>query len=132
MKKLVLFCLLLSNLSVFAQTATLSGTAVTATGQPISFATAALRLAADSSLVKAAVANDAGVFTFAGLRAGAYRVGLTGVGYGSWQSEVITLTDGQTLDLPPVILTETARSLAEVNVKATKPLVEVLPDKLVY
>jgi iron complex outermembrane receptor protein len=115
----------------FAQTASISSTAVTTTGQVVPFATAALRSVADSSLVKAAVANEAGVFSFAGLRAGSYRVGLTAVGYATWQSDVINLTDGQTGILPPAQLTEAARSLAEVSVKAIKPLVEVLPDKLV-
>ena len=128
---LSLFSWLTFAAPLFAQTATLSGTAVTASGQPISFATAALRSVADSALVKAAVADAGGAFVFAGLRAGTYRVGLTGVGYGAWTSEVITLTDGQTTALPPALLTETAQSLAEVQVKATKPLVEVLPDKLV-
>lgn len=133
MKKSLLLSLiaLLIGSTAIAQTASISGTAITGTGQGIPFATAALRSVADSSLVKAAVANEAGVFAFAGLRAGSYRVGLTAVGYASWQSDVVTLTDGQTVTLPPARLTEAAKSLAEVSIKATKPLVEVLPDKLV-
>jgi len=131
MKKLLLFVLFFATTPAFAQTATLSGTVVTSSGQVVPFATAALRSAADSSLVKAAVAGADGVFAFAGLRAGAYRVGMTGVGYAAWTSETVTLTDGQTAVLPPAVLTETTQSLAEVSVKAIKPLVEVLPDKLV-
>ena len=133
MKKLFLLSLilLLVGSASFAQTASISSTAVTTIGEVIPFATAALRLAADSSLVKAAVANEAGVFTFAGLRAGSYRVGLTAVGYATWQSDVVELADGQASILSPARLTESAQSLTEVRVKATKPLVEVLPDKLV-
>ena len=133
MKKLFLLSLilLLIGSASFAQTASISSTAVTTTGEVVPFATAALRLAADSSLVKAAVANEAGAFTFAGLRAGSYRVGLTAVGYSTWQSDVVKLTDGQASILSSARLTESAQSLTEVRVKATKPLVEVLPDKLV-
>lgn len=120
-----------SVFSCFGQTASISSTALTTAGQPLPFATAALRSAADSLLVKAAIANEVGVFTFGGLRAGSYRVGLTAVGYASWQSDVVTLTDGQAVVLSPARLTEAAKSLAEVSVKAIKPLVEVLPDKLV-
>ncbi|MBC7571418.1 MAG: TonB-dependent receptor [Spirosoma sp.] len=131
MKKLLLFLLFIAATPAFAQTAVISGTAVSASGQVIPFATAALRLATDSSLVKAAVAGADGAFVFAGLRTGSYQIGLTGVGYAAWTSKIVTLTDGQTAVLPPAVLTETAQSLAEVSVKATKPLVEVLPDKLV-
>lgn len=131
MKTLVLFCLLLGTAPLFAQTAMLSGTATTATGQPVPFATAALQSVVDSSLVKAAVADADGVFAFAGLRAGSYRVALTGVGYASWTSSALDLTDGQTAVLPRTMLNETAQALAEVSVKATKPLIDVLPDKLV-
>ncbi len=131
MKKLLLFLLFIAVTPAFAQTAVISGTAVSVSGQVIPFATAALRLATDSSLVKAAVAGADGAFVFAGLRAGSYQIGLTGVGYAAWTSKIVTLTGGQTAVLPPAVLTETAQSLAEVSVKATKPLVEVLPDKLV-
>jgi iron complex outermembrane receptor protein len=127
---LSLIVLLIGSAS-FAQTASISSTAVTTIGQVVPFATAVLRSVADSALVKAAVANEAGVFAFSGLRAGSYRVGLTAVGYATWQSDVVNLTDGQTTTLAPARLTEAAKSLAEVSVKATKPLVEVLPDKLV-
>ena len=132
MKNLILLFLSLPTLvPALAQTTSLSGTAVTTTGQIVPFATAALRSVADSSLVKAAVADANGVFTFAGLQAGMYRVGLTGVGYATWTSKEINIADGQAAVLPPAILTESAQSLAEVSVKAAKPLVEVFPDKLV-
>ncbi len=132
MKKLLLyFALFIVATPVFAQTAALSGTAVSASDQPVPFATVSLRSATDSLLVKAAVAHADGVFMLAGLRAGSYYIELTGVGYAAWTSKIVTLADGQTVVLPPAVLTETAQSLAEVRVKAAKPLVEVLPDKLV-
>ncbi|GAB3503560.1 outer membrane beta-barrel family protein [Spirosoma knui] len=131
MQKLFVLYLLATSPAVLAQTGTLSGTAVSTSQKVIPFATATLRLATDSSLVKAAVADAAGSFTFAGVRAGTYRVGLTNVGYSPWVSERITLTDGQTISLPPAVLTESTQSLSGVTVKATKPLVEVQADKLV-
>ena len=131
MKKLFVLLLLIISVPAFAQTAAISGTAITASGQAIPFATAALRQVSDSSVVKAAVADAGGLFVFAGIPAGSYRVGLTTVGYAPYTSEVIQLNDRQALTLSPVVLTEAAQALAEVNVKATKPLVEVLPDKLV-
>ncbi|AQG82522.1 TonB-dependent receptor [Spirosoma montaniterrae] len=130
MKKLFALLLLLTNVA-FAQTITLSGTVVTASGQPVPFATATLHHAADSSLAKAAVADANGQYLFAGVRPGNYRVVLTAVGYAPWRSQVLALTNEAATKLPPAILRETTNSLSEVSVKARKPLVEVQSDKVV-
>ncbi|WP_077920600.1 outer membrane beta-barrel protein [Spirosoma sp. 209] len=131
MKNLFILCLLILSAPSFAQTASLSGTAVTASQRGIPFATATLRQATDSVLVKAAVADENGVYVFPGIRAGTYRVGLTGVGYASWTSGPVVVVDGQAGSMGAVVLAEAARSLNEVKVTATKPLLDVQPDKLV-
>lgn len=123
-------CLVFS-MPAFAQTALLGGQAITPDGQGVPFLTATLRLTADSSLVKAAVADASGSFTFTGLRAAAYRLHLTGIGYTPWTSEVIALTESQALKLPALVLNQAVQALSEVRVRAAKPLVEVQADKIV-
>ncbi|WP_375443480.1 TonB-dependent receptor domain-containing protein [uncultured Fibrella sp.] len=131
MKKLFVCYLLIYSVSSMAQRASIRGTASNAAGQGIPFLTVTLRLATDSSLVKAAVADAQGDFSFTGLRAAAYRLNLSGIGYVPWTSDVLALRDDQALTLPGPVLSQAIQALNEVRVKATRPLVEVQPDKIV-
>ncbi|GAB3959354.1 outer membrane beta-barrel family protein [Spirosoma harenae] len=90
-----------------------------------------LKLATDSSLVKAAVADVGGSFAFTNLRSATYRLDVSGVGYSALTVPGITVNEGQTVHLPAIALTQAATSLTEVQVKATKPLVDVQTDKIV-
>lgn len=131
MIRILSICWLLSIGTAMAQKALIRGTAVNAAGQPVPFVTATLHSAADSSLIKATVADQAGMFQFTNLPAAAYKVHLTGVGYNNWISDATILALDQTSLLPPAVLTEASHSLNEVKVKATRPLIDVQPDKII-
>ncbi|TAE27551.1 MAG: TonB-dependent receptor [Cytophagales bacterium] len=127
----ILLLLVLSLATAFAQTATLTGTVVDVRQQPSPFVTVTLLRGTDSTLAKTAVADAQGAFSIVGIRAGSYRVAVSGVGFAEWRSAVLTVAEGQTLNLPTVVLTETAQSLKAVTVTARKPLVEMKTDRLV-
>lgn len=127
----ILFLFVFLSAPLFAQTATLRGTVVDARQQPVSFATIALLRTSDSTLAKAAVADAAGVYSVVGVRAGNYRLRVSGVGFTNANSEVVLVADGQMLTMPIITLADGTQSLKAVTVTARKPLVEVQPDKLV-
>ncbi len=131
MKKLFILFLFVLSAPLFAQTATLSGTVVDARQQAVSFATVALLRSSDSTLAKAAVADASGVYSVVGVRAGSYRLRVSGVGFANSTSEVVAVADGQTITMPIIALADGTQSLKAVTVTARKPLVEVQPDKLV-
>ncbi|MEM9982361.1 MAG: carboxypeptidase-like regulatory domain-containing protein, partial [Bacteroidota bacterium] len=76
-KKLLLtklFIFGLTLLTVQAQTHQVQGEIVTADQQAIPFATVGILQAEDSTLIKAAVADDNGKFSFNNIENGTYRV----------------------------------------------------------
>lgn len=131
MKPLLFISLLFATHCVLGQTATVRGLVQDARNQAVPFSTVMLLNAPDSSLVKALVADETGAYSFATLRAGVYRVSVTGVGYEQGYSETITLTDSQALTMPTFKLAEVSKQLSEVKVSARKPLLEVSPEKTV-
>lgn len=131
MKTLLFITLLFATSQLFGQSATLRGGVQDAQQRAVPFVTVMLLKAADSSLVKAQVSSDSGTYTFAALRAGAYRVSVTGVGYQQTYSAPITLTDGQAVKLATIRLVDQTSQLTEVKVSARKPLLEITPDKTV-
>jgi len=131
MKKLFFLFLTLVSASTFAQNATINGTVVDVRQQVVPFVTAMLLRTGDSTLAKAAVADASGVYSLVGVRAGNYRLTISGVGFEPWSSEVMTVTDGQVVTMPNATLAEAAKALKAVTVTARKPLVEMQSDKLV-
>lgn len=131
---LFLHFLLMTSVFIFAtgkDYSSISGKLKDGTGDPIAYATIML-LNKDSVLVKADYSRDDGSFTFEGLDAGAYKVSLRSIQYQPYISEIIELTEGQSLMLPPIQLNDAVQQLDEVTVTATKPLIEVHPDKTVF
>jgi hypothetical protein len=136
MKKLFHFLLiasisLLSAAILSAQTQ-VQGRIVDERGEPLAYANILLLTAADSAFVKGEVADELGVFRFAGLEPGAYRCQISMVGYPSGRSAPFLLKDQpgeRTLD---DIVLSGAADLAEVEVVAQKALVEVRADMLVF
>ncbi|MBC8155963.1 MAG: TonB-dependent receptor [Bacteroidetes bacterium] len=127
----LLIALLLATNQLFGQTASVRGVVQDTRHRPVPFSTVMLLNAADSALVKAQVSSDSGTYAFTALRAGAYRISVTGVGYTQQYSEPVTLADGQALVLATLQLAEVSSQLSEVKVVARKPLLEIMPDKTV-
>ncbi|NID10727.1 TonB-dependent receptor [Fibrivirga algicola] len=135
MKTTILAVLLLVSFSfpsVGQSDGTIRGQVRDASGQPVLFATIALLNARDSSLVKATATDQTGAFVVTNLSYGSYRVGVSAVGFEAQAGAKVSLPDAQPIVLEPVTLRESMKKLAAVTVTARKPLVEVLPDKLVF
>ena len=121
----MLFCsFLLSQNSV-------SGTVVDDTKTPIPFATTILLKVSDSTLVKATITDDFGKFSMPDIVSGDYLLKVSSVGFTTYFSEKITLTE-RPMNLGTITLQTATESLDEVMVIAEKPIVEVLADKTVF
>ncbi|AII52593.1 outer membrane beta-barrel family protein [Hymenobacter sp. APR13] len=124
--------LLLLALTAASQqpTATVSGRVVDAKGQAVPFASVLLRQLADSVVVQATQASEAGRYQLAGVPVGRYRVVVSAVGYGSGRSAVVEVA-GRAVAVPDVRLAAAALALKEVQVVGQKPLLEMTAGKLV-
>lgn len=112
---------------------TVTGLLTAATDRkPVEFANVTLHRAADSVLVKGGLTDERGRFALENLPEGHFFVRATQVGFAPYRSPAFGLNAGAaTLDLSEIQLTETAKTLAEVSVRATKPFIEKQLDKIV-
>lgn len=100
--------------------------------KPIEFANVTLHRAADSVLVKGGLTDERGRFLLENLPEGRFFVRATQVGFAPYRSPAFGLNAGAALiDLAEIQLTEAAKTLAEVSVRATKPFIEKQLDKIV-
>ncbi|GAB3805401.1 outer membrane beta-barrel family protein [Spirosoma humi] len=121
--------LLLSTVLSIAQSVT--GSVRDATRQPVPFAVVKLLRAADSTLVKGTLANEAGQYGFTAVEAGLYRVQVSMVGMANTTSQTVSVQGVEPLVLEPVVLNTTEQTLTDVSVRAQKSLVEQQVDKTV-
>ncbi|NKI33126.1 outer membrane beta-barrel family protein [Croceivirga thetidis] len=128
MKNLVTSLLLVFSITLSAQT--ISGKVVEENDEPVIFAAVMLNSPQDSSLVKATITADHGVFKFEGIAPGQYILKITNIGYADF-SRAITYK-GDVLDLGIINLSSQAQNLEEVTVVSEKPMVQVLADKTVF
>lgn len=134
--KIVYLCILFYLVilpDMMAQTlGTIKGNVAQQSDKPLEFSTLMLLKSADSSLVKGAIADAAGTFSFERVAAGTYRVSAQQVGYTKTYSDLITIDDAHAVvQLPPIQLTEETRKLAELTVTARKPFIEQQVDRTV-
>ena len=100
-----------------------------ATQKPLGNATISLLKAADSSLLKAALAGDDGHYQLASLQPGNYLLSVQMLGYSpQWTAVTLTSSD-QTIDLQ---LVANAKQLGAITVTASRPLVEHRPGKTIF
>jgi len=103
--------------------AKISGT-VTDGVKPVDGATVILLTARDSAVVKTALANDDGSFSFGNLKDDNYQIRVTCIGYKGYRSGPVTIAQQRPLVLPAIILTATSKALNEVAVTGQKSYVE--------
>src|ERR1700712_518280 len=90
--------LTIASTFVYAQqTFKLSGKITDETGKPLDGATIYLKKAADSALIKTALADAAGSFLFESQKPGDYRLTVTMVGFQLYKSEVFQLNTDKVL-----------------------------------
>ena len=125
----LVFLLTLCSNFVVAQEATLSGIVKNNSGEPIPYVNVVL-YSGDDVIIKGAVTDDVGAFTFIEVKEGLYIVKASFVGYENYTSSLINLS--QEMQLPTIILKENAESLEEVTLTSKKPTIVREVDKLVF
>jgi hypothetical protein len=100
--------------------------------QALASATALLRQATDSTLVKGVICNDLGIFQFENLSAGNYFVEVDMLGYAPVFSKPISVNnDPGNIDLGNLQLSEDHTMLNEVSVVAKRPFLEQKIDRTI-
>ncbi|MFD1817225.1 TonB-dependent receptor domain-containing protein [Pseudarcicella hirudinis] len=132
MKNLLLVILFTSMTGyVSAQTFTLKGLIKNQMNEGVPFATIAVLRTIDSTLLKADIAAENGGFKLAGIPKGKYYLRITAVGYKTFKSPVVEIIDND-IEFEAFTLQSTDQQLAEVKVVASKPLIEVKQDKIIF
>jgi len=98
--------------------------------QTLPAATVLLYTVKDSALISTAMTDQDGKFNFAA-KSGNYYVLSTSVGYNKVRSANFQL-NGSAYQVPSIILIENTKDLKEVNITATKPILERRADKLIF
>lgn len=131
MKNLLLVLLTSLSSYVFAQTYTVKGTAKTQQNEAVSFATISLHNAIDSTLFKADIADENGGFKISGVVKGKYFIKISAVGFRTFASSIFEVVDTD-IEFNPFVLTADTQQLKEVKVVASKPLIEVKEDRVIF
>ena len=88
--------------------------------------------AKDSQLVKTTIPDSIGKFDFTQLKAGNYFLYITHVGYQSYYSELIEITNpNQELSLAPIQLVPRVNELELIKVSASRPFIQKKIDRVV-
>jgi outer membrane receptor protein involved in Fe transport len=129
---LLAFLLTLGVINAKAQTASkILGLVKDEAGKPLSSATVTLLKAADSSLVKVAVSEQAGNYEFTGIKQGSYLISVSSVGFSKAYSSLFSYAGTEDMTVPVISLTANAGGMTGVVVQARRPLVENKIDKMV-
>ncbi len=131
MKNLLLVLLTSLSSYVFAQTYTVKGTTKTQQNEAASFATISLHNAIDSTLFKADIAGENGGFKINGVVKGKYFIKISAVGFRAFASPIFEVVDTD-IEFNPFVLTADTQQLKEVKVVASKPLIEVKEDRVIF
>jgi len=97
------------------------------TQKPGEYFTVALKK--DTTVLKTAVSNEQGKFSFAAIKPGKYTLILGSIGYQSKQISVDIVKD---FDLGKVMMKPQGNDLNEVAIVSSKPIIKQEPDRIVY
>ncbi|WP_029284660.1 TonB-dependent receptor family protein [Pedobacter sp. R20-19] len=131
---LTILCILLqcsftfSTLQAQEKKHQLSGVIVDSlTLKPGEYFTVALKK--DSLVIKSAVSNDQGKFSFDGISQGKYKVIIGSVGY---RSKLLDINLKDDLNLGKIKVVSSGNELNEVSVSGSKPIIKQEPDRIIY
>ncbi|MDB5142239.1 MAG: hypothetical protein JWQ66_952 [Mucilaginibacter sp.] len=114
------------------QSASVSGSLLDEQGKPMMYATASLINAQDSSIVKGAISNEQGVYSFDHIKKGKYVIKASTVGYEKVVSQPVVVPDNSsTVKVPQLKMQPNPHSLNTVSITAAKPLIERKSDRMV-
>ncbi|MDH5398473.1 MAG: TonB-dependent receptor family protein [Cyclobacteriaceae bacterium] len=121
MKLIITFLAFMAPFSVLFAQSSLSGKLMDmTTDQPIEYASMALYMEKDSSLVNGTVSNNDGTFTISNLKAGAYYLTAQFLGYDLQTIQGIHLNKNESIALPVIKLSPNQQFLEEVEVTADR------------
>jgi iron complex outermembrane recepter protein len=126
----MLFLLLLTATTAFAQAQQINGVAKDENGAPLNGATISLVRAKDSSVVKLAVTKSNGAYNFSDIKEGSYKVLASFVGYKPSFSPTFSVGISD-ISMPEMQLSKIPANMNNVTVTATRPIVEVKADKTI-
>ena len=109
----------------------ISGNVKDQQGKAIAGSTVSLLTAKDSSVVKLAVSNNDGHYSFNPIKQGKYVVSVTHVGYGRAYSPAFEVAGSGETSAPELLLNKAAAELKGVTVTSKKPIVEVKADRTI-
>ncbi|SHM81591.1 outer membrane beta-barrel family protein [Mucilaginibacter sp. OK098] len=111
--------------------AKITGALLDEKGKPMDYATVSLLNAADSSVVKGTLSNDAGTYAFDHINTGTYIIKASVVGYEKTASKPFSVTDGSIVTVPGLKMQQASHALNAVTITASKPLIEHKIDRTV-
>lgn len=110
----------------------LSQTSYKITGQTLEGARISLLRASDSSLQKLAIASASGYFEMDQLPKGTYHLEITALGFSTYFSEVIRLTETFPIfNAGKITLSKSPTSLDSITITASKRIIEIKPDRTI-
>ncbi len=110
----------------------ISGTVLNADKKPVVSATVQLLKATGNALVKTAITDNTGNYSFEKIAEGNYIISITAAGFAKKQTEVITISTAvPTVNMPATGLAVQSKSLEAVTVTAAKPFIEQKPDRTI-
>lgn len=98
---------------------------------PAEMATIVLLKATDSTIVQSTITNQAGIFNFTRLQAGAYLLFITKLNYSKSYSGPFQVSQGKNVDIGSITLTPASTQLNGVSITGKKDFVEVRANKTV-
>lgn len=117
-------------LTAFTQAQTITGLVTDDAKKPIKGASVTLHKAKDSSIVKIAVTNNDGIYTFNTIT-GKYFISISNVGFTKYNTTVFEVAAND-YNHPAITLTKSSKALGEVTVSSKKPMIEVKADKTIF
>lgn len=115
--------------TLFAKSDDVHGTVTDKQHKSVEFANVVLLNSNDSSLVKAAITDESGKFTFEGIAPGNYILMVAQIGFEKYSLPVSI--NGSETTLPEIVLENGAVNLKETTVSALRPLIEHHIDRTV-
>jgi len=88
-----------------------------------------IALKKDSLVIKNAVSNEQGKFSFDGISQGKYKVIIGSVGY---RSKLLDINLKDDLNLGKIKVVSSGNELNEVSVSGSKPIIKQEPDRIIY
>lgn len=109
---------------------TITGIVTDDVKKPAKGVSVTLHKAKDSSIVKIAITNNDGIYTFNAV-AGKYFISVSNLGFTKQNTANFDIA-ASNYNVPEIALVKSSKSLGEVTVSSKKPLIEVKADKTIF